>query len=216
MAARIDLGILERTDRVWASDCIDPLERQHIQRWTGLLLPPELSGRTSARRASHTTKRTHAGLPGGHGDLRPPRHRVGPDADLGARTSRRCGGGSTSTRRSAALLHTGDVVHADPANPALLLEGVVAQDKREAIYRLAAIDHTLTWPPGLVTLPGLDPDLRYRVRLQPPGEADAGGPAPPPWTADGVVQPGSALAEIGVQAPLLETEQLVIIRAQAV
>ena len=41
---RVDLGILERTDRVWASDCIDPLERQQIQRWTGLLLPPELIG----------------------------------------------------------------------------------------------------------------------------------------------------------------------------
>jgi alpha-galactosidase len=30
--ARIDLGVLERTDRVWASDCIDALERQAIQR----------------------------------------------------------------------------------------------------------------------------------------------------------------------------------------
>ena len=36
---RIDLEILERTDRVWTSDCNDPLERQQIQRWTGLLLP---------------------------------------------------------------------------------------------------------------------------------------------------------------------------------
>ena len=41
---RIDLGILERTDRVWASDCIDALERQQIQRYTQLLLPPELIG----------------------------------------------------------------------------------------------------------------------------------------------------------------------------
>ena len=31
---RIDLGILDRTDRVWASDCIDALERQQIQRYT--------------------------------------------------------------------------------------------------------------------------------------------------------------------------------------
>jgi alpha-galactosidase len=28
------------TDRVWASDTNDPLERQTVQRWTGLLLPP--------------------------------------------------------------------------------------------------------------------------------------------------------------------------------
>ena len=32
--ARVDLGILARTDRVWASDTNDALERQRIQRWT--------------------------------------------------------------------------------------------------------------------------------------------------------------------------------------
>ncbi|WP_278260225.1 alpha-galactosidase [Nocardioides convexus] len=32
--ARIDLGVLARTDRVWASDCIDALDRQEVQRWT--------------------------------------------------------------------------------------------------------------------------------------------------------------------------------------
>jgi alpha-galactosidase len=37
---RVDLEILERTDRVWTSDCNDPLERQQIQRWTGLLSRP--------------------------------------------------------------------------------------------------------------------------------------------------------------------------------
>jgi alpha-galactosidase len=42
--ARVDLGVLARTQRVWASDCNDPVERQSIQRWTGLLLPPELVG----------------------------------------------------------------------------------------------------------------------------------------------------------------------------
>ena len=42
--ARVDLGILARTDRVWASDTNDALERQTIQRWTQLLLPPELVG----------------------------------------------------------------------------------------------------------------------------------------------------------------------------
>jgi len=33
-----DLGILAVTDRVWASDSNDPVERQDIQRWTQLLL----------------------------------------------------------------------------------------------------------------------------------------------------------------------------------
>ncbi|GAB4001135.1 hypothetical protein GCM10029992_35630 [Glycomyces albus] len=42
--ARTDLGILRYTDRVWASDSNDPVERQDIQRWTELVLPPELIG----------------------------------------------------------------------------------------------------------------------------------------------------------------------------
>ncbi|GAA3005280.1 hypothetical protein GCM10010519_41330 [Streptomyces lactacystinicus] len=38
--ARIDYGILERTDRTWASDTNDPVERQRIQCYTGLFIPP--------------------------------------------------------------------------------------------------------------------------------------------------------------------------------
>ena len=55
---RIDLGILARTDRVWASDCNDPVERQQIQRWTAQLIPPELMGAHVASARSHTTNRT--------------------------------------------------------------------------------------------------------------------------------------------------------------
>ena len=56
---RVDLGILERTDRVWASDSNDALERQAIQRWTGLLLAPELVGAHVGPPRAHTTGRTH-------------------------------------------------------------------------------------------------------------------------------------------------------------
>jgi alpha-galactosidase len=56
---RIDLGVIEHTDRVWASDCIDPLERQQIVRYTQLLLPPELIGTHIGSEQSHTTLRHH-------------------------------------------------------------------------------------------------------------------------------------------------------------
>jgi alpha-galactosidase len=132
------------------------------------------------------------------------------------------------------LLHTGQVVHADLANPALLLDGVVAQDGSQALYKLVAVEHTLTWPPGRVTLPGLDPDRTYRVaaltpadaaRLigPPPGVATAVPPtgaaagelAPrdhrPGWVRAGVTLPGRVLAEVGIHAPLLGLDQLVLI-----
>ena len=57
--ARVDLGVLERTDRVWVSDCIDPLERQQMHRWTTQLIPPELMGSHIASGRSHTTGRHH-------------------------------------------------------------------------------------------------------------------------------------------------------------
>ena len=56
--ARVDLGILERTDRIWGSDCNDALERQTIQRYTELLLPPELIGCHVGPPRAHTTGRT--------------------------------------------------------------------------------------------------------------------------------------------------------------
>ena len=55
--ARVDLGILERADRVWASDCIDARERHEIQRWTAQLLPPELVGSHVGAARAHTTGR---------------------------------------------------------------------------------------------------------------------------------------------------------------
>ncbi len=213
---RIDLGIIEHTDRIWPSDCIDALERQRLQRWTALLLPPELVGTHVGSAHDHTTKRTHTlrlragtaiwGHLGIEWDLA-----TAPPDSLAA-----LGRWVDLHKELRTLLHTGDVVHADSTNPALLLEGVVAADKRDALYRLASIDHGLTWPPGRVTLPGLDPDTRYQVSQQPPGETDTSGPHAPAWITDGVILPGSVLDEIGVQAPLLDAEDLVLIRAQAV
>ena len=56
---RIDLGVLARTDRVWASDTIDAVERQRIQRWTTLVVPPEMTGAHLGGPTAHTTGRTH-------------------------------------------------------------------------------------------------------------------------------------------------------------
>src|SRR5207344_2608713 len=54
---RIDLGVLERVQRVWASDMTDALARQTIQRWTGQLVPPEYLGAHVSAPFSHQTGR---------------------------------------------------------------------------------------------------------------------------------------------------------------
>lgn len=212
---RVDLGILEHTDRVWVSDCIDAHERHRMVAWTGLTLPLEIMGTHVGSGADHTTKRAHelsfrAGTAmWGH---------MGVEWDL---TTASASDVAALARWIAfhkemrPLLHTGDVVHADLGNPALQLDGVVAADKSDALYRLSALDHTLVWPPGRVTLPGLDPERTYRVTAQAPGDAAARTFAPG-WAADGVTLPGAVLGEVGIQAPLLDTDHLVLLRAREI
>ena len=77
--ARVDLGVLERTDRVWVSDCIDPHERQAMLRWTAAAGPAGVPGLAHRLRPlAHHRAGARPRLPGRHRDLRPPRHRVGP------------------------------------------------------------------------------------------------------------------------------------------
>jgi alpha-galactosidase len=223
---RLDLGIMEHADRVWVSDCIDAHERHRMVRWTGLTLPPELMGTHVGSGADHTTGRVHDlafragtamwGHMGVEWDLT-----TATEADFAALAE-----WIAFHKDVRGLLHSGEVVHADLGNPALLLEGVVAQDRSDALYRVAALEHTLTWPPGRVPLPGLDPDRTYRVSAQAPGDAAAlgtrglgGGTSPmgaSAWGPTGVTLTGRVLAEVGIQAPLLDVDQLVLLRATQV
>jgi alpha-galactosidase len=213
---RIDLGVMEYADRVWASDCIDALERQRLQRWTALLLPPELVGTHIGASPDHTTGRTHsvrfrAGTAlWGH---------FGIEWDLTTARPQSL----DELRQWVALhkelrplLHHGDVVHADVTDPAVLLEGVVSLDRTEALYRMAVLEHALIWPPEAVTLPGLEPDRDYRVTLLTPGQGPGAGDHSPAWTRDGVMLSGRVLGEIGIRPPLLSTEDLALFRVQAI
>jgi alpha-galactosidase len=209
--ARADLGILQRTDRIWGSDCIDALERQSIQRWTALLLPPELVGSHVGAPRSHTTTRTHdlsfrAGTAlFGHFGIEWDLTRATPD-ELAELT-----GWIALYKRLRGLLHTGTVVRADHPDPALWVHGVVAADRGAAVYAVVAMAHEVTYPPGRVGLPGLDPAVSYRVRALPPGDQVNGPAAAPGWLADGVCLPGRVLGEVGVQVPGLSPEHLVLL-----
>ncbi|MGP3983667.1 alpha-galactosidase [Streptomyces sp. KR80] len=215
--ARVDLGILERTDRVWTSDCIDALERQQIQRWTGLLLPPELLGAHVGAPVSHTTGRTHAldfragtalfGHFGIEWDL----------TEAGPQDRARLAEWVAAYKELRPLLHRGTVVRGDHSDPALWVHGVVAPDRARAVYALVQTATGVHAPPGRVRLPGLDENASYRVAPLAPGERSA-GPTPSrlAWWDDGLVLPGRALAVVGVQAPALHPESLVLLEARRV
>src|SRR5436305_7769521 len=111
--ARVDLGILAHTDRVWASDTNDAVERQRIQRWMGLLVPPELIGSHVGPPEAHTTGRvTTLGMRTvtalfGHAGL---------EWDVPTCTDEeveRLRAWALLDRQVRGLLHSGDVVRAD-------------------------------------------------------------------------------------------------------
>ncbi|MFD6695864.1 alpha-galactosidase [Micromonospora aurantiaca (nom. illeg.)] len=218
--ARVDLEILRRTDRVWASDCNDALERLSIQCWTGLLLPPELIGTHIGPERSHTTHRVHdlsfravTALFGHHGiewDITA--IDAGERAELAAWVALH--------KRLRPLLHTGRVVRVDHPDPAVQAHGVVAHDRNHAVYAVSRVATSAAQVPGAVRLPGLDPQRRYRVR--PP----AGVPEPallelsPPgwlaWPGDGITVSGSVLGTVGVQLPALHPEQALLLEVTVV
>ncbi|MCT9818826.1 alpha-galactosidase [Microbacterium sp. W1N] len=202
--ARIDLGILRRVDRVWTSDANDPWERQLIQRWTGILIPPEYLGSHVGDARSHTTGRTTdlsfrlATALFGHAGVESDISRL-PAAD---RDALRAWTGFHRAHRD--LLHAGRVVRADDVDDAVLVHGVVAPGAGEALYSYAVVGGTDAALPAPAALPGLDPERRYRVRPVSFG-ADAGAvqDAPPPWLAHGTVLPGRMLAAGALAMPLL-------------
>ncbi|MGW2659246.1 alpha-galactosidase [Streptomyces sp. NPDC001478] len=213
---RTDLGILARTDRVWASDCNDPVERQAVQRWTAQLLPPELVGAHVGGPRSHTTARTtdlsfrlitalfgHAGI----------------EDDLTARTPDE----RTALTRWAALykevrglLHTGRVVRADLGDDATHLHGVVAHDARSALYCWTRTETSVPAQSGRVPLPGLAPDRTYGLRIR----TEAGLPSlhevtAPAWyeaALEGWISlPGTVLTRAGLPFPTLDPAQALLI-----
>jgi alpha-galactosidase len=211
--ARIDLGILERTDRVWTSDCNDALERQSIQRWTELLLPPELIGAHVGPTHSHTTGRTHslsfrAGTAlFGH---------FGIEWDIAAASQQELSDLARWIfvyKQLRHLLHSGTVVRAAQHDPALWVHGVVSKDAAEALFAVVAMATTVTGPPGRICLPGLDPDTSYRITPQAPGDTVlALDRVPAPWLrVPDITTTGQLLGEAGVQIPSLFPESVLLL-----
>jgi alpha-galactosidase len=216
--ARIDLAILSRTDRVWASDSNDPLERQSIQRWTRLLLPPELIGAHVGPPRSHTSGRTHdLGFRAGTALF----GHFGIEWNIAAATDRERVELSEWVglyKDLRGLLHTGVVVTGDHPDPALWVHGVVARDAGSAVFALVAMSTALSSLPGRVRLPGLVPDRVYSVRPLAPGDRPAGPyhMELPEWMDEGgVALTGRVLGEVGIQAPVMFPEQLTLLQLTA-
>ncbi|MET4538530.1 alpha-galactosidase [Arthrobacter bambusae] len=215
--ARTDLGILEFADRVWASDSNDAVERQDIQRWTQLLLPPEMVGGHVGPTTSHSSGRTLdfsyraatslMGSAGFEWNLL----ECGPDE---LETVRAFGALYKELRH---VLHTGMSVHADVLDPALRVTGAVLPDQSEGVWTIASVATLEDALPERVRLHGLDLSRRYRVRVRKDlGEAQHGWITPPWVSAGEITLPGSVLVRDGLQIPLLWPAQALVLHVQGV
>jgi alpha-galactosidase len=215
--SRIDYGVLAHTDRVWASDCIDPVERVGIVAGISTLLPFELIGAHVGSRRSHATGRHQdlalrlAVATFGHAGL---------ECDLTALSPqeldqiREWVAFAKSVRP---LVHSGELVRVDrPEDPGTVLYGVLGADGREGLFNLVRLRTGVGYETAPVRLGGVRPSLRYRVdRVPLPGDGSVHG-LHPRTGADGVVVAGTLLRDAGFPAPSLRPEQAAMFHLRAV
>jgi alpha-galactosidase len=210
--ARVDLGILDHTDRIWTSDCIDPIERLTIQKYTNLLVPYELMGAHISGPQSHSTGRTldldlRAGVAMfGHLGIEWDISRISDDEIT------ELAGWVAAHKTYRSLIHTGRAVYAETADPTVDLRGVVAQDRGRALYAATQVTSSSTYPGAALQLPGLDDDRRYRVRLADPLTSVGGnGQSPLKWAEQPITLAGRALRTVGLRMPVIFPQHLILI-----
>jgi alpha-galactosidase len=217
--ARIDLGILQRAERVWTSDCNDAFERQTIQRYASLLIPPEVIGAHVGPPTAHTTGRTHplatraATALFGHFGIEWNLLTLD-DAELAELAA-----WVALYKRHRELICGGDAVRVDHDDPHAHVHGVLAADRSEALVAYAQLESAQALLPRPVRIPELDPDRRYRVELVRP----AGSERPRRWMThartaveSGVELSGRQLAAHGVRLPALDPESVELLWIEAV
>ena len=203
---RVDLGMIEHADRFWTSDQNDALERQEIQRWTGLVIPPEFLGTHIGPTVGHQTHRTHSisfralNALFGH---------AGIEWNI-------CEADTEETmvlkayvdfyKANRGLLHSGTVVRSDEIVDSAYLYGTVSLDKKEAIFTYMQLATNNEFGPQLATFDGLDKDTLYQVAVvEELSTSDFMQKIDPGWWPQ-VKMTGHQFAHIGLQLPVLKPE----------
>jgi alpha-galactosidase len=210
---RVDLGVLERVQRVWTSDMTDALARQQIQRWTTQLVAPEYAGAHVSAPHSHTTGRTLSldfrcatalfGAFGIEWDLT-----EATDDDLKVLAS-----WVERFKEYRPLLHSGRVVRPESSDPAVLLHGVVGPDT--ALVAHVQLDESAHNRGVWVRVPGLDDAAAYSLSWEGPvADKETSMSVRPhedgPTRGERVT--GAALATQGFWMPRMRPETVTLVR----
>jgi len=216
---RSDYGILKYTDRIWASDSNDALDRQTIQRGASYFFPLNVLGAHVGPKECHITRRTFtmdfraATAFFGH---------MGMELDLFEETEddlqilKSC---IELYKEHRNLLHEGDFVRLD-SSEYLNVVGVVAKNKNEALFSCAKTAGHSTTLPGRFRFADLDPAKRYRLKIIWPSTNISVTSPSIVETADlldaGSIFSGEAILMHGIQLPLMHPESCIIYHFEAV
>ena len=197
----------------------DALARQQIQRWTSLLIAPELMGAHVSSPVSHTTGRTldldfraATALFGAFGiewDLT-----QAEDADLD-----RLAEWVALHRQWRPMLHSGRVVRPSSSDPAALLHGVVSADRRTALVAHVQLDESEHSRGVEVRVPGLEPETSYRARWVGPvdlGRVSRSWALPPEGPIGTGTMSGSGLGSRGFRIPRRRPQTVTLLALEAV
>lgn len=206
---RADYEILKRTDRIWTSDCNDPLERQAIQRAFSIFFPPEVMGAHVGPADSHTTAR-RASI-----DLRcftALFGHMGVEADV-----RRFAPNELEALRAAIGLHKSlrPFLHGGRLARLATPEGAVAfavLGDGEALVSLAQVATPEAAGAAPLRVRGLAPDAMYEVRLlNPPRRPQtAMKVAPAVVRGEPISAAGRLIAQAGLPTPVLRAGEIAI------
>lgn len=214
---RIDFEILKRTQRFWASDNNDALERQTIQRGMSYFFPPEVMGSHIGASHCHSTRRRHSiefrGLTALFGHM-------GIELDPVKEELLEKQGFERYVRLHKMLrqlLHTGRTWRIPADDKAHQIHAVVSQDQSEAVVMMAQLTmptHSLS---GHLRVPGLDSNALYRISvLDKPENYDDIVNYQPPWTESGCELSGAWCAEVGLTMPILDAETALLIKFERI
>jgi alpha-galactosidase len=198
---RIDFGIMARTQRVWLSDSNDALERLRIQHNAALFLPMAVTGSHVGPRHCHTSGRVI--------DIRM-RAWVAAARHMGFEMDPR-----ELTKDEAAVLRdvtawwkanrnwttTADILRLDSADPAVIAEQQLAQDRTRFVVFAGKTDTSAQILPRPLRLTQLDPTAQYRITLRNRGDAVGLSRGTPALKTGDLVLTGQYLMSQGINLP---------------
>lgn len=213
---RVDLGMIEHADRFWTSDQNDPLERQQIQRWSAMVIPPEFLGTHIGPTVGHQMHRNHEisfrainALFGHAGIEWNVTEADAHELDVLKKYV-------AFYKQHRDLLHSGDVVRSDVIVGGAQMYGTVAKDKKSALFSYMQLTSLDNFGPLVATFDGLDAKASYSVEII----EDLSAPeflqkAHPGWWPK-IVLRGDELAAIGLQLPVLKPESGLLFTLSAI